>query len=108
HFDECGLRLELVPPLQGRELSELLLTLPEGSTVLSLGGDGTLNGVLPAVIRRGFTLGILPAGSADDFACALGFPRDTLVPALKAVTAGRTRMVDSATANLVLADGSTR
>ena len=44
------------------------------------GGDGTLNYIVNAMMRRGLhlTLGILPAGTANDFAGALGMSNNML------------------------------
>ena len=44
------------------------------------GGDGTLNYIVNAMMHRGlhFTLGILPAGTANDFAGALGMSNNLL------------------------------
>ena len=44
------------------------------------GGDGTLNYIVNAMMRRGLhlTLGILPAGTANDFAGALGMSNNLL------------------------------
>jgi len=44
--------------------------------VVAVGGDGTVNRVINAVARRGVPVGILPCGSANDLAGALGIPED--------------------------------
>ncbi len=44
--------------------------------VLIGGGDGTLNRALPALLRAGIPLGVLPLGTANDFANSLGIPID--------------------------------
>ncbi|HLR47069.1 MAG TPA: diacylglycerol kinase family protein [Deinococcales bacterium] len=105
-FAERNLPLEVLPPLRGRELQAALAGLPADARVLSMGGDGTLNGVLEPLVHSDRTLGVLPAGSADDFAAALGLPNDSLVPALEAIAAGRTRLVDTGRATLTFADGT--
>jgi diacylglycerol kinase family enzyme len=46
--------------------------LPPASRVLIVGGDGTLNGLLPALIAGGHVAGLLPVGSGNDSARALG------------------------------------
>ncbi len=51
-----------------RELREL----PQGSKVIVAGGDGTVNSVLAAVIEKHHALGVLPLGSGNDAARALG------------------------------------
>jgi len=50
----------------------LLQRLPEGSRVVAVGGDGTLNRWLPALLAKRLTLGLVPMGSGNDSARALG------------------------------------
>ena len=71
-------------------------------TVVALGGDGTVNEVVnglcadlgsdpnPAAI---VTLGIIPAGSGNDFAYAVGLPSDARAAARRLLN-GSTRLVD--------------
>ncbi|MFE2278203.1 YegS/Rv2252/BmrU family lipid kinase [Streptomyces sp. NPDC059454] len=47
-----------------------------GRIVLAVGGDGIAGGVGGALSGTGATLGIVPAGRGNDFARALGLPRD--------------------------------
>ena len=53
-------------------------------TVIAGGGDGTINEVATALVERGgkMALGILPLGTANDFATSVGIPQD-LASALK-------------------------
>lgn len=66
----------------------LLRSLPTGSRVVAVGGDGTLNRWLPAVLERQLTLGLLPMGSGNDSARGLGLQgmpwADALAHALRA------------------------
>ena len=57
------------------------------------GGDGTIRAVLPAVARSEVVLGILPLGTANNFARSVGVPMD-LVGAIDAIADGREIMVD--------------
>lgn len=50
----------------------LLHALPEGSRVVVVGGDGTLNRWLPALLARRLTVGLVPMGSGNDSARAWG------------------------------------
>lgn len=50
----------------------LLRSLPIGSRVVAVGGDGTLNRWLPAVLERELTVGLVPMGSGNDSARGLG------------------------------------
>jgi len=51
---------------------DLIRRLPRGSRVLAFGGDGTVNRWLPALLEGGHTLGLVPLGSGNDLARALG------------------------------------
>ncbi len=45
-------------------------------TLVVCGGDGTIGETLPALVGSTTALGLLPFGTANDFARALGIPRD--------------------------------
>lgn len=57
------------------------------------GGDGTIRAVLPAVARRDVVLGILPLGTANNFARSVGVPMD-LAGAVDVIADGREVVVD--------------
>src|ERR1700732_3291177 len=61
--------------------------------LLAVGGDGTLQGLVKAAYGSDVVLGILPAGGGNDFAAALGLPRNPLAAA-HAILDGRPRAVD--------------
>jgi diacylglycerol kinase (ATP) len=61
--------------------------------LLAMGGDGTLQGLVNAAQNSDALLGILPAGGGNDFAAALGLPKD-LVAAAEMILAGQPRCVD--------------
>ena len=63
------------------------------SFVIVGGGDGTLNAAAPGLLKTGLPLGILPLGTANDFARTLGIPSD-LEQAVNIITAGQQRDVD--------------
>lgn len=56
--------------------------------VVVAGGDGTLNYVVNAMMRKGLnvTLGVIPAGTANDFAGAIGMSRNILKAARQIAT----------------------
>lgn len=62
------------------------------------GGDGTVNAALDGLMEAGLPVGILPLGTANDFARTLDIPADP-VKAVAIMRAGRTRRVDVAEAN---------
>ena len=49
-----------------------LRNLPQGSAVALVGGDGTLNQMLPALLSNDLSLTLVPQGSGNDVARALG------------------------------------
>jgi len=62
-------------------------------TVVVGGGDGTLNAAANAMVETGLVLGVIPLGTANDFARTLGIPTDP--PAAAAIiAAGHTQPVD--------------
>lgn len=65
---------------------------PETRVVLG-GGDGTLSNLLDAVLESGSTLGVLPMGTANDFARSLNIPLK-LAEAVEVIVADGTRLVD--------------
>lgn len=72
--------------------------LPEEALVVAVGGDGTVREVAAACVGTGRTLGILPAGSGNDYVKALGVGIG-LKRALEVLAAGETRLVDAGEAN---------
>lgn len=64
------------------------------SLVIVWGGDGTLNEAGAALIGSQTTLGLVPAGSGNGLAAALGVPHDPAA-ALAIAFDGRTRTIDA-------------
>jgi len=62
------------------------------------GGDGTLHAALGPLVEQGLTLGLIPAGTANDFARNLDLP-DDIDGALDAIVHGRPVAVDLGSAN---------
>lgn len=111
-----GRALALVPRIQSRfrshgtplrtiytnapgHATRLAATLPLCATILSLGGDGTLHEIAVACIGTERVLGVLPGGSGDDFAFALGIERYEVDEALEIVLTGCVKRVDTGTVN---------
>jgi diacylglycerol kinase (ATP) len=66
----------------------------EGRRVLiAMGGDGTFQILINAVVGAEAVLGIIPAGGGNDLARSLGFPRDPLL-ALEKIVHGRVQRLD--------------
>jgi YegS/Rv2252/BmrU family lipid kinase len=69
-----------------------------GGAIIVAGGDGTLSRVINAVGPFGPCVGVLPGGTAHDFASLLGIPHD-VGPACEVIRAGHTRAVDLVSVN---------
>jgi diacylglycerol kinase (ATP) len=72
----------------------LARAVPHGSTIVAVGGDGTIHELLTACLARDLRLGILPSGSGDDFAHAIGLDRLDADAAVATLLAGRERRCD--------------
>lgn len=79
----------------------------EGATALvAVGGDGTVHAALQAVAGTDVPLAIVPTGTGNDLAAALGVPADPVAAAeavVAGLVAGTTRQVDLA--RITPADG---
>ncbi len=79
--------------------------LDAGATrVIAGGGDGTINAVVNALVGKGkkppkASMGILPLGTANDFAHGLGLPCDDLNECLMIACTRKPRKVDVGRAN---------
>lgn len=78
-----------------QESLALLHNLPEGSRVVAVGGDGTLNRWLPTLLARKLTLALVPMGSGNDCARALGLYGLTWPAALQHALNGPARSIDT-------------
>lgn len=65
-----------------------------GEEVVAFGGDGMVRIAAAAIQGMDAVLGILPGGRGNDFAAALGIPRDPLA-ACEVVVTGKVRLVDA-------------
>jgi diacylglycerol kinase (ATP) len=67
-------------------------------SLVVMGGDGMVHIALQAVVGSATTLGVVPTGSGNDVARALGIPPRQPLEATDIVIAGRTRRIDVARA----------
>lgn len=84
-------------PGHARELAETAVR-EQADLVLAVGGDGTVNEVAGGLLDSATTLGIVPVGSGNGLARALGIPRDP-ERALRALAGAVTRRMDVGLAN---------
>lgn len=66
--------------------------------VIAAGGDGTLSAVAKALIQTDIPLGVIPRGTANAFASALGIP-DTIEKSCQTIVDGKVRRLDVAKCN---------
>lgn len=91
---EEGFDLRVRLPESPEEMRDLLRdTASDFDAVAVAGGDGTINAALPALIELGCPVGILPTGTANDFARTVGIPPDP-VAAAHVIAGGHRRRVD--------------
>lgn len=91
-----GLRAEIHLTERAGHARELAAASAEAGVELVIvwGGDGTLNEVGAALLGSDTTVGLVPAGSGNGLAAALGVPRQP-VAALAAAFDGTTRTIDA-------------
>ncbi|MBM7618163.1 YegS/Rv2252/BmrU family lipid kinase [Bacillus tianshenii] len=75
-----------------RKLVESKIGL-ECTAVVVIGGDGTIHGVANALAYKNVPLGIIPAGSGNDFARSLQIPKDH-EGALNRILTGKVKTMD--------------
>jgi YegS/Rv2252/BmrU family lipid kinase len=86
-------RMELTTPeIDARQLARKALDRGD-HLIIAAGGDGTIEEVATALIHSSATLGILPLGTMNNLARALGIPLD-LPDAALLLAIGATRRVD--------------
>ncbi len=98
-FEKHRLPFTVLTTERPKHATELVCQLPINAVVLSLGGDGTLHEIVNGCVHTQRTVGILPAGSGDDFAFALGLERHDIQQALEVIKRGKTKIVDTANVN---------
>ncbi|MEU8146635.1 YegS/Rv2252/BmrU family lipid kinase [Nonomuraea sp. NPDC048901] len=64
--------------------------------LVAFGGDGLVHLAVQAVAGTDVPLGIIPAGTGNDIATALGVPRKDPIAAARTVLRGRSRLIDAA------------
>jgi len=93
-FQEAGYKTHLLRATSRDLLEHAVATMDESAVVVA-GGDGTVNVVVNALKRYNIDipLGIIPAGTANDFASYLKMPKDPKAAA-EAIMNGRTMRAD--------------
>ena len=63
-------------------------------TVVSVGGDGTLSEVVNGIYGTGATLGVIPAGSGNDFCRSFAFDLKDIAQSCEVLVSGKSRPLD--------------
>jgi YegS/Rv2252/BmrU family lipid kinase len=95
-----GLAPHVLPAATGAEAEKLSAEAVAGGAgaVVAVGGDGSAHTALQAVAGTSTPLAVVPAGTGNDLALALGIPRDPVAAARAAaedLVAGSVRTVDA-------------
>lgn len=93
-LEDGGARVDVHTTATCAAAADVVARLPADATAVAVGGDGTVHAVLRACVARDVRLGVLPFGSGDDFAHALGLDRHDPASAVRVLLAGRERRID--------------
>jgi YegS/Rv2252/BmrU family lipid kinase len=98
YLERRGVELVWHPTEGPGHAGKIASGLPDGALVVAVGGDGTVHEVAAACVESGRVVGVLPVGSGNDYAKALGIGTD-LGRALEVLAGGRVRSVDTGEVN---------
>ena len=85
-------------PGHATQIAAELASDPDAAAVVSVGGDGTAGEVAAGLTGTGKTMGIIPAGTGNDFIKSAGIPNDPSA-ALQLILSGEARPIDTGTVN---------
>jgi diacylglycerol kinase (ATP) len=96
-FGRHGIEPQVVVCSNGGEPGRISRRAMEAGArlVVAAGGDGHAAAVAEGLVGTSTPMAVLPCGSANDYAAALGMPRRDISAAVAAMAAGRTRRVDT-------------
>lgn len=81
-------------PFHATELAKQAAGMNRYERILSLGGDGTLREIAQGILYTDIGLGMIPAGTGNDFCKTLGIPMD-IEQALEIALSGERRSIDT-------------
>jgi len=100
-FQNGGYKVEILRATNHGDIEQYISEMPNNfESIVSAGGDGTLNVVINAVKRYGIQakIGIIPSGTANDFANFIGIPK-SVQEASRVIGQGKSRKCDLGQAN---------
>ncbi|UCG77420.1 MAG: diacylglycerol kinase family lipid kinase [Nitrospirota bacterium] len=91
-----GVKHQLIKTKKKKHASDIASDLSAKGTdyIIAVGGDGTVSEVAAGVIGTGSTLGVVPAGSGNDFIPMLGYPESFSETEWKSLFRARTIEMD--------------
>lgn len=93
-LEAAGIEVEEMATSKDETASELISRHADHFDMAIVGGgDGTLNNAAAGLAYSGLPLGVLPLGTANDFARTMGIPADPL-QAAQIIAAGHQKIVD--------------
>jgi diacylglycerol kinase (ATP) len=93
-IEQAGIAVTVAVPGEGESIAGIIRQNAEVSDFVVIGGgDGTLNAAAAALVETGLPLGVIPLGTANDFARTIGIPTDP-EKAAALITAGKLRRID--------------
>jgi diacylglycerol kinase (ATP) len=96
----AGLDAEAVASTSSEDAVKLATAAAvEGRDLIAAGGDGTVGLIAGIAADYGVRLGIVPTGSGNDFAAALGYDRKHPLEAIAEIVRGRDATVDLGVVN---------
>lgn len=97
---EPEIQLEIHQTTKEKSATQLVAhALEKGAEmIIASGGDGTLSKTSEALIGTGIPFGVIPRGTANAFAAAMGIPQ-SIEAACQIILAGKTRVIDTASCN---------
>jgi YegS/Rv2252/BmrU family lipid kinase len=88
---------QTTPEISAEDLAVAAIS-QSAELIIAAGGDGTLSAVAGKIANTGIPLGVIPRGTANAFANALGIPTE-IANACQTILAGFTQAIDLATCN---------
>ncbi|MDF1524360.1 MAG: diacylglycerol kinase family protein, partial [Trueperaceae bacterium] len=98
-LEQAGARVAVTTTVSPADAAAAVAAMAPEATAVAVGGDGTVHAILRACLAHDRRLGVLPFGSGDDFAHALGLGRSDPAAAVRVLLEGRERRIDVATVN---------
>ncbi|MBQ4317180.1 MAG: diacylglycerol kinase family lipid kinase [Clostridia bacterium] len=95
-FTKYGYRVTVLPTESGKKTENIIIKEAKNyDLAVAVGGDGTLNNTVSAIIKSGtdLPLGYIPLGSTNDFAASLGLPKD-IDAACEKIVKGKPKAID--------------